>query len=35
LKDDRLYLGPILEAVERILLNGQDAEERFRADVRT
>ena len=35
MKDDRLYLGHILEAVERILLYGQDGEERFRADVRT
>ena len=35
MKDDRLYLGHLLEAIERILLYGQDGEERFRADVRT
>ena len=35
MKDDRLYLGHLLEAVERILLYGQDGEERFRTDVRT
>jgi len=34
-KDDRLYLGHLLEAIERILLYGQDGEERFRTDVRT
>jgi len=34
-KDDRLYLGRILEAVDRILLFGQDGETRFRTDVRT
>jgi uncharacterized protein with HEPN domain len=34
-KDDRLYLGHILEAVDRILLFGQDGETRFRTDVRT
>lgn len=35
MKDDRLYLGHILEAVDRILLFGQDGETRFRTDVRT
>lgn len=35
MKDDRLYLGHILEAVDRILLFGQDGEARFRTDVRT
>ena len=35
MKDDRLYLGHILEAIDRILLYGQDGEERFRADMRT
>lgn len=35
MKDDRLYLGHILEAVERIQLYGRDGEERFRSDVRT
>ena len=35
MKDDRLYLGHTLEAVERILLYGQDGEERFRTGVRT
>ena len=35
MKDDRLYLGRILEAVDRILLFGQDGETRFRTDVRT
>jgi uncharacterized protein with HEPN domain len=34
-KDDRLYLGHILEAVERIILFGQDGEDRFRSDLRT
>jgi len=34
-KDDRLYLGHLLEAIERILLYVQDGEERFRTDVRT
>lgn len=35
MKDDRLYLGHILEAVERIILFGQDGEDRFRCDLRT
>ena len=35
MKDDRLYLGHILEAVERILLFGLDGEGRFRTDIRT
>ena len=35
MKDDRLYLGHILEAVERILLYATDGEARFRSDVRT
>ena len=35
MKDDRLYMGHILEAVDRILLFGQDGETRFRTDVRT
>jgi uncharacterized protein with HEPN domain len=34
-KDDRLYLGHILEAADRILLFGQDGETHFRTDVRT
>jgi uncharacterized protein with HEPN domain len=34
-KDDRLYLGHILEAVERITLFGQDGEDKFRSDLRT
>jgi len=34
-RDDRVYLGHILEAVERILLFGQDGESRFRTDIRT
>jgi hypothetical protein len=32
-RDDRLYLGHILEAVDRILLFGQDGEGRFRTVV--
>jgi hypothetical protein len=35
LKDDRLYLGHTLEAVERILVYARDGEERLRSDVRT
>ncbi len=35
MKDDRLYLGHILEAIERIVLYARDGEERFRSDVRT
>lgn len=35
MKDDRLYLGHILQAIERIVLYAQDGEERFRTDVRT
>jgi uncharacterized protein with HEPN domain len=34
-KDDRLYLGHILEAAERIVLYGRDGEESFRTDLRT
>jgi uncharacterized protein with HEPN domain len=34
-KDDRLYLGHILEAIDRILLFGQDGEGHFRTDIRT
>lgn len=35
MKDDRLYLGHILEAVERIMLFGRDGEDGFRKDLRT
>jgi len=35
LKDDRLYLGHTLEAVERILVYSRDGEARFRSDART
>ena len=35
MKEDRVYLGHILEAAERIVLYGQDGEDRFRRDVRT
>ena len=35
MKDDRLYLGHILEAIDRILLFGQDGEDHFRGDLRT
>jgi len=34
-KDDRLYLGHIREAAERVLAYGQDGENRFRTDLRT
>jgi len=34
-KDDRLYLGHILEAIERILVYGRDGEETFRRELRT
>lgn len=35
MKDDRLYLGHILEAVERILAYGAEGEVAFRQDVKT
>lgn len=35
MKDDRLYLGHIREAAERIVRYGQDGEDRFRTDLRT
>jgi uncharacterized protein with HEPN domain len=35
MKNDRLYLGHILEAAERIVLFGRDGEEHFRTDLRT
>jgi len=34
-KDDRLYLGHIREAAERIQLFSQDGEDHFRKDLRT
>jgi uncharacterized protein with HEPN domain len=34
-KDDRLYLGHIREAAERIVAYGRDGEDRFRTDLRT
>jgi uncharacterized protein with HEPN domain len=34
-KDDRLYLGHIREAAERIVLFSREGEEHFRSDVRT
>jgi uncharacterized protein with HEPN domain len=34
-KDDRLYLGHILEAVDRLLTYGQEGEEVFRRDMKT
>lgn len=35
MKDDRLYLGHIREAAERIQLFSQDGEDHFRKDLRT
>ena len=35
MKDDRLYLGHIREAAERVVLYGREGEERFREDLRT
>ena len=35
MKDDRLYLGHILEAIERILVYGGDGEETFRRELKT
>jgi uncharacterized protein with HEPN domain len=34
-KDDRLYLGHVREAAQRILAYGLDGEDRFRTDLRT
>jgi uncharacterized protein with HEPN domain len=34
-KDDRLYLGHILEAVNRLLAYGKEGEEVFRRDLKT
>jgi uncharacterized protein with HEPN domain len=35
MKDDRLYVGHIREAAERIVLYGRDGESRLRTDLRT
>lgn len=35
MKDDRFYLGHILEAVNRLLVYGKEGEEVFRRDLKT
>lgn len=35
MKDDRLYLGHMLEAVDRLLVYGKEGEEVFRSDLKT
>ncbi|HYN03599.1 MAG TPA: DUF86 domain-containing protein [Vicinamibacteria bacterium] len=35
MKDDRLYLGHILEAVDRLLTYGQEGEDVFRREMKT